>query len=158
MYSKVLVPLDMSERAEKILPHVEALGGIMMGGVILLHVIEPPAFVASAAASVRGPGSPPIAPQAYVELIEEARELAEGYLSRIRALLMTQEIDAETILETGSPSERIVHTAEQHDVDLIALTSHGRTGLSRVFFGSVAAAVLHRSEIPLLLVRSRDEQ
>ncbi len=157
MYSKILVPLDTSERAEKILPHVEALSGIKMGKVILLHVIEPTTFVPSPTASIRGASTPPITPQAYVDLIEETRAFAEDYLAKIQKILASKEIDAETIIETGPAPERIVHTAEQNKVDLIALASHGRTGFSRVFFGSVAAGVLHRSEIPILLIRSRDE-
>jgi nucleotide-binding universal stress UspA family protein len=155
MYQTIVVPLDSSERAETILPHVEELAGIKMGKVILLHVIEPTAF------SPLAPASPArlavMTPEAFTEQIETMRSAAAEYLSKIQSILKTKDIDAETVIETGSAAERIVHVAEERDADLIAIASHGRTGLPRVFFGSVAAAVLHRSETPLLLVRSRDD-
>jgi nucleotide-binding universal stress UspA family protein len=92
-----------------------------------------------------------------MDQIEALEAAGRKYLSKIQTILKTKGIDAETVLETGVAAERIVHVAEERNADLIALASHGRTGLSRVFFGSVAAAVLHRSETPLLLVRSRDD-
>jgi len=156
MYKTIVVPLDASERAEKILPHVEALSGIKMGEVILLHVIEPTAFVPSPAVPPRGTAV--VTPQAYVDQVETMRAAAEEYLSKVQTILKSKGIDAETLIETGPAAERIVDVADERDADLIALASHGRTGLSRVFFGSVAAAVLHRSETPLLLVRSRDDE
>jgi len=63
-------------------------------------------------------------------------------------------ISCEAILEQGAVVERIVRAAEGNDVDLIAMTSHGRTGWTAAFFGSVAVGVLHRAERPLLLIRS----
>jgi len=155
MYKTIVVPLDTSERAEKILPHVEALCGIKMGKVILLHILEPTAFSPSPAVPSRG--AVPASPHAYIEQVEAMRIAAEEYLARLQTILKTKNIEAETLVEAGPAAERIVRIAEERDADLIALASHGRTGLSRFFFGSVAAGVLHRSEIPLLLVRSRDE-
>ncbi len=155
MYQTVVVPLDSSERAEKILPHVEALCGIKEGTVILLHVVEPPAYTPSPAVPPAGTGA--IAPSTYMDQIEALEAAGREYLSKIQTTLEAKGIDAETVLETGPAAERIIHVAEERDADLIALASHGRTGLSRVFFGSVAAAVLHRSETPLLLIRSRDD-
>ena len=155
MYKKIVVPLDSSERAERVLPHVEGLCGIKMGQVILVHVIEPPAFAPSP--SVPSGGIPTLTPQAFMDQLEVMRSLAEEYLSKIQTILKTKNIDSETLIEEGPVAERIVRIAEERDADLIAIASHGRTGLSRVFFGSVAAGVLHRSETPLLLVRSRDD-
>jgi nucleotide-binding universal stress UspA family protein len=54
--------------------------------------------------------------------------------------------------------EAIIDTAEREDADLIAIASHGRSGLSQVFYGSVAAGVLHRVERPLLVIRSQDTE
>jgi nucleotide-binding universal stress UspA family protein len=155
MYQTIVVPLDSSERAETILPHVEELAGIKMGKVILLHVIEPTTFASSPA--VAQTGATPVTPQACAEQVEAMREAGKEYLSRIQSNLKAKGIDAEAVIETGPAAERIVHVAEKRDADLIAIASHGRTGLARVFFGSVAAAVLHRSETPLLLVRSGTE-
>jgi len=155
VYQAIVVPLDTSERAEKILPHVEALCGIKMAKVILVHVVEPAAF--PPAPAVPQAGATQVTPQAQLDQLEALRVAGEEYLSKIQTILKTKEIDAEAVIETGQAAERIVHLAEKRDADLIAIASHGRTGLSRVFFGSVAAGVLHRSETPLLLVRSRDD-
>ena len=156
MYQTIVVPLDSSERAETILPHVEELAGIKMGKVILLHVIEPTAFSPLAPASSARLAV--MTPEAFTKQIEAMRSAAAEYLSKIQSILKTKDIKAEAVIETGPAAERIVHVAEERDADLIAIASHGRTGLPRVFFGSVAAAVLHRSETPLLLVRSRDDE
>lgn len=155
MYTRIAVPLDTSKRAEKILPHVQSLCGIKMGKVILVHVIEPTVFPLSRI--VPSSGSPQVTPQAYVERREELCTAGEEYLSRSQTILRTKHIDAEVVIETGQTAERIVCAAEKSDTDLIAIASHGRTGLPRVLFGSDAAAVLHRSEIPLLPVRSIDD-
>lgn len=156
MYKTIVVPLDSSERAEKILPHLEHIRGSKMGKVILLHVVEPTTFAPSPA--VPPGGAAVVTPQAYMDEIEAIRVTAKEYLSKVKSSLKAKNIDAETLIESGPIAEQIVHVAEEHDADLIALTSHGRTGLSRVFYGSVAAAVLHRSETPLLLVRSLDDE
>ncbi len=155
MYKTIVVPLDSSERAEKILSHVGRLCDIKIGKVILLHVIEPTAFSPIALASATRTAF--MTPESYAQQLEEMRASAEEYLAKIRSILKRRGIEAETLIEAGPAGERIVNVAEERDADLIALASHGRTGLSRVFFGGVAAAVLHRSEIPLLLVRSRDD-
>ena len=55
----------------------------------------------------------------------------------------------------GSAIERTIHVAEKESADLIAMTSHGGGGLTRVFYGSVAAGVLNRVDRPLLVIRSR---
>ncbi len=157
MYRTILVPLDSSERAEKILPYVEALCGIGTGKLILLHVVEPTALAPSSLQM--GTSAPtPATPEAYEDLIERLKGLAQEYLSKVRSTLKKKGIESEIVVDAGPVVERIIHTAEENRVDLIAIASHGRTGLPRVFFGSVAAGVLHRSEVPLLLIRSRDEE
>ena len=155
MYNRVLAPLDTSERAERILPHLESLSSIKQGHVVLLHVVEPAVFMPAPPGAMAAPGAG--AGTAYEDVIERMRTSAEEYLSKIQSRLEERGIPSEIVIDIGSVVERIIHTAEEKQVDLIAIASHGRTGLSRVFFGSVAAGVLHRSEVPLLLVRSRDE-
>ena len=155
MYQTIVVPLDSSERAEKILPYVEELAGIKMGTVILLHVVEPPTYTPSL--TVPSAGTAAANPTTYMDQIEALQAAGKEYLSKVQTILRTKNIETEILIETGPASERIVHIAEERNADLIALASHGRTGLSRVFFGSVAAGVLHRSETPLLLIRSRDD-
>jgi nucleotide-binding universal stress UspA family protein len=79
---------------------------------------------------------------------------AEGYLAGVQSELRANGIEARTRVETGPVVETIINVAEDETVDLIAMASHGRTGLSRVFYGSIAAGVLQRVDRPLLLIRS----
>jgi nucleotide-binding universal stress UspA family protein len=147
MYKLILVPLDGSKRAEAILPHVEDLAKRYGAEVILLHVVEPvPLNV--------GPEG------AYIVLREELdRRTTHGecYLSNLQAAYRQRGIETQKRVVYGSPVEAITAAAERENADLIAMASHGRTGLSRVFYGSVAAGVLHRVDRPLLLIRSQDE-
>lgn len=147
MYNKILVPLDGSKRAEAILPHVEQMARCVDGTVILLQVIEPMPVVAD-------PYDPmPIAP---LEEINARSERIGQYLTGIADELTGKEIQCDWRVIEGAIVESIIEVADEIDADLIAMASHGRGGLSRVFFGSVASGVLQRADRPLLLVRSRE--
>ena len=87
---------------------------------------------------------------------EQAQELAEAYLSGIQGEFRGKHIESRTHVTYGPVVEGIISMAAKEGVDLIALASHGRGGLSRVFYGSVAAGLLHRVDRPLLIIRSRN--
>jgi nucleotide-binding universal stress UspA family protein len=147
MYSKILVPLDGSERAEAILPHAESLATTYDAEIILLHIVEPHDSVIS---PIQG---------AYMldqNLLEKKAQKAEKYLALRQNRLRMKGISSQIIVARGAPVEGIINTAERERVDLIAMASHGRTGLARVFYGSVAAGLLHRIDRPLLIIRSLD--
>lgn len=146
MYQKILVPLDGSPRAEAILPHVEQLALQFGSMVIFLQVVERvmAAFMTS---------DPQTAD--FIRLAEETQEHeASGYLEGRCREFREKNIAAETRIEHGPVVATIVEVAQKEHADLIAMASHGRTGLSHVFYGSVAAGVLHRADRPLLVVRS----
>ncbi len=145
MYKTILVPLDGSARAEAILPHAEALARTMAARLILLRVIEP----SEIGMSVRDAGSPFVASQ-----LEERFEQAQSYLQRMQIALQMHQIETTVIVEQGPIVAKIIDVASSEQADLIAMASHGRTGLGRVFYGSVAAGVLNRADRPLLLVRT----
>ncbi len=88
-------------------------------------------------------------------MIGEQRAKAEQYLERIRARLKRRRIAARTVVRAGDPAAIIVDRARAEGVDLIALTTHGRTGLRRLLMGSVAEAVLRKSSVPVVLARGR---
>lgn len=145
MYKKILVPLDGSERAEAILPHVREIAHRYSAGVILLRVIEP--YLRAASDTLSAIPNP--------KRTEREIQNAETYLAIRRGKLREAGIaDTKIQVSQGPVVEVIINTAERENVDLIAMASHGRTGLSRVFYGSVAAGVLHRVDRPLLLVRT----
>ncbi len=145
MYHTILVPLDGSKRAEAILPHLEQLARRYEAKVIFLQVIEP--------VSVVGAGEMAYVSE-YEEVFKEQARQAEIYLAGLKGEFREKGIEARTIAAYGPVVDMIINTAERENADLIALASHGRSGLSRVFYGSVAAGVLHRVDRPLLLIRS----
>lgn len=145
MYSTILVPLDGSHRAEAILPHVENLALCHGSKVVLLQVVEPKPLL------IDGTNAVP-------DIVEHNHHLkdAEAYLTTHLAAFQKKGIEARIRLAEGAVVSEIIHVAENENAELIAMASHGRTGLARVFYGSVAAGVLHRIDRPLLLVRSED--
>lgn len=148
MYHNILVPLDRSKRAEKILPHVENLAGHYKARVIFLITI--PNFQAAA---VEG---------SFIEFSEKdfntQLEKGKSYLKGIAEKFQQKNIRTHILVVKGPAVENIIQTAEKENVDLIAMTSHGRGGLKRVFYGSVASGILNRADRPLLIVRSRQEE
>ncbi len=141
-YKTVLVPLDGSRRAEIILPHVESLAKTYSATVVLMHVIEPSFHLVEAMH------------QEDADAIQQEMEKFQIYLAEQQASLRKQGISSRTVLGHGPIVEQIIKTANQENADLIAMVSHGRTGLTRVFYGSVAVGILHRIDRPLLLIRS----
>ena len=148
MYKKILVPLDGSARAEAILRHVEELAQKEEAQVILMHVVDP-------AASLTGLEGVPF--DVSGELIEQERAEAERYLEAKAGELRQRHLDVATRIRYGEVVKSIVDTAESDNADLIAIASHGRTGLSRLFYGSVAAGVLQRADRPLLIIRAHHD-
>ncbi|MHB9033633.1 MAG: universal stress protein [Anaerolineae bacterium] len=149
MFKNILVPLDGSERAEAILPYVEELTRQNQGKLFLLQVIDPWDY---------GGNTPNDAlPVIYNELINQLTRESKEYLAKIETSLRQQGIEVQTLIHVGSAVSQIMAAAQEEQVDLIAMVSHGRTGLRRVFYGSVAAGVLHVVDRPLLLVRTHDD-
>jgi nucleotide-binding universal stress UspA family protein len=147
MYKSILVPLDGSGRAEKILPHVVSLAQCYSASVTFLQVIElTPVLIVDYGL----PGG--ILP----ELVEQTKTEAEAYLNSWKDKFTEKDIKSGMRVEQGPIVETVIRVAEEENADLIAMASHGRTGLSHVFYGSVASGVLSRVDRPLLLVRSRD--
>ena len=149
MYKTILVPLDSSRRAEAILQHVENLALKCKAKVIFMKVIDvPPLRITHSRKPIE---------QHRKDL--EALEKRDGeYLAEMQRVFREKGIDAVTHLTQGPVVEEIIATAERESADLIAIASHGRGGLSRAFYGSVAAALLQRIDRPLLLIRSRTIQ
>jgi len=148
MYHKILVPLDGSKRADRILPHVEELARRYQAKVILLQVVEYRTV--------------PTAEGALFSLsdqeLDQAKRQAEAHLNGIQGEFRGKKIESKIHVLYGPVVEGILNLAAREDVDLIALASHGRGGLARVFYGSVAAGLLHRVDRPLLIIRSREAE
>ena len=145
MYGKILMPLDGSERAEKVLPYVEDLARQFKSEVLLLLVIEMVPERTGVA-----PASLPIPPETYDAVYKDSLR----YLTGVQDSLSRIGVVSTVHLLWGHVVPTIVEFAAEEKVHLVAMASHGRSGLSRFYYGSVAAGVLHRVECPLLLIRS----
>jgi nucleotide-binding universal stress UspA family protein len=146
MYKTILVPLDGSKRAEAILPHVEELA-LRFGAKVIFLRIEEDVMMLSYDEVVDL--------SAYQQNRDRRKKYAESYLAGLEGVLKEKNISAKRIVSFPSVVQSILDTAEREGADLIAMASHGRSSLSRVFYGSVAAGVLHRVDRPLLIIRSR---
>ncbi|MFC1974857.1 universal stress protein [Chloroflexota bacterium] len=152
MYKTILVPLDGSKRAETILCHVKNLAQCYQAEVIFLQVVKiHPSLVGHN-------GNYPMLKQ---QQLDQLTQEAETYLATRQEEFREKGIKvrtARTCVAYGSVVDAIINAAEDEGADIIAMASHGRTGLPQVFYGSVAAGILHRVDRPLLLVRSLDSR
>lgn len=160
MYQRILVPLDGSTRAEAILPHVEELVRSFDATIILATVVEAIAMP-TAGALMTEPGDAVWAweeARAFqaAQSVSSGGQQAEEYLAGVQRHLLDKGLRADKHVVFGGPvAKTIMQLADTENADLIALASHGHTGLAQVFYGSVAASILHRVDRPLLIVRSR---
>jgi nucleotide-binding universal stress UspA family protein len=148
MYKRVLVPLDGSRLAEGILPLVLLITGPLDLEVVLVRVV------------------PPITPQALegtdpfmVDVVATRLEEAREYLAGVAANLRKRGVRVISEARTGEPvTELVVAAAREPGADLIAMTTHGRSGFGRLLFGSVAEAVLRQAKVPVLMMRLTERQ
>ncbi len=144
MYQKILVPLDGSELAECVLPHVEAITkGRRAINVIFLRVVEP---------FLRGEYS--FSEEELKRFESENREFAKEYLDQLVSRINSDGMNVQTVAITGKAVESITDYATNNEVDLIVIATHGRSGVSRWAQGSVADRLLRSSCVPVLMVRA----
>ena len=147
MYKKILVPLDGSKRAEAILPHVKNIAMSFKTTVIFFIVIEPVLFLEH---------NEVIGMSKYLEISDQQKKESESYLADLQKEFRSEDIKVQTLIGYGPVVKAIIDAANSENVDLLAMASHGRSGLSRTFYGSISAGVLQRIDRPLLLIRSRN--
>jgi nucleotide-binding universal stress UspA family protein len=145
MYKKILVPLDGSELAECVFPHVESIAkGCNVGSVVFVRALE---YMPSSA-------------QAYLsgdqvkEMHENAEASAKEYLDQLVSRVKLDGVRVQKQLITGRAAESIAEYATKNEVDLIVIATHGRSGISRWVWGSVADRILRSACVPVLMVRA----
>lgn len=144
MYKKILAPLDGSELSECTLEHLKAIAtGCQIPEVVLLRVVEP-------LPHVYGDGGLPSG--WHDEAQKKAEEFARDYLAKVSASLKKEGISAETALVSGRAADAILDYAREHQVDLIIMSTHGRSGVTRWVMGGVADRVVRHSLVPVLTV------
>lgn len=148
----VLVPLDGSAVSEQALPHARQIASAFGARLTLLRVgkiLAPEAL-----------GIPELSMALASELqqhqVKVESKLLE-YLEQLALPMREQGLEVVTDVELGDAATIICQTADSERVDLVVMTSHGRTGLARFLYGSVAERVLHNIRCSLLVVRVSDE-
>ena len=141
---RILVPLDGSPLAEQILPTVTGFAQSLDAELILFQVP-----IAHVSGWMTGDWYLPVQ-----GVLETAEEDAQAYLGAVAARLASQGLAVSTATSIGAVASCIVEYAEANRVDLIAMCTHGRTGLARWTLGSVADRVLRAGRKPILLVRA----
>ncbi|OGO30327.1 MAG: hypothetical protein A2Z29_09685 [Chloroflexi bacterium RBG_16_56_11] len=152
MFEKVLVCLDGSALAEEILPYIHSEGKCL-GKVILLKVIATPAI--SLPLGVPGEAGAPVHTDAMLERFRKELEETPDYLEKKAQPLRGSGLDVECVVLQGVPSEAIIAYARDNDVKLIAIATHGHSGLRQIALGSTAEYVLRHAGLPLLLITPR---
>jgi len=146
MYKKILIPLDGSELAECSLEHAKAIAqGCNVADVIVFRVIEPLSTQTISALAEAGDDS-------IRKAREENQQGAKDYGTKVDNKLQKQGIASRAVTVEGRAADEILSYTEKNDVDLIVMSTHGRSGLSHFFFGSVAEKVSRHSRVPVLLI------
>lgn len=154
MYERILVPLDGSKVGEAALPHVEELVTKMLPEtnveVTLLQVVSSLShYIVAGEASAQVP---------YTEQeVDQIKKRSADYLDQVGESLRTSGATVRVRVSVGRAAEEIIKTADAIKVDLIAMSTHGRSGISRWAFGSVTDRVLRSGDRPILMVRAPRE-
>ena len=142
---KILLPLDGSKVSETAIPYTTELALALDTELVLFQVVQPYATIGSPEVEV--PYSQPI--------VDENRRIsAEKYLNNVRDNLKQKGLRTSSVVALGSAAEQIIDYAEAHDIDVIAMSSHGGRGIGRWVFGSVTNKVLHTGDTATLVVRA----
>ncbi|GAB4415345.1 MAG: universal stress protein [Anaerolineae bacterium] len=144
-YKKIMVPLDGSTLAAQALPHALALVELHQAEMILFRVVQEAHFVEEFVTE----GKIQVDQRQEYWLNEATTALGE-----LAAELKLRQLKVTPVVEVGLPAEAIIDYARQHEVSLIVMSTHGRTGLARWVYGSVADKVLRGAPCPVLLVRA----
>ena len=139
MFKRMLVPLDGSSLAEAVLPQVQELAKALGAELFLVR----------AAAAHVFPGADPT--EEEVDVVQKA----EAYLAEVAGRLRDAGIPIHTAVRYGEAAEEILEHIGVNAIDLVAMSTHGRSGLSRLVLGSVATQVVHHATVPVLLMRAR---
>jgi nucleotide-binding universal stress UspA family protein len=141
--TRILVPVDFSANSDRALRYAATLAGQVGASVELLHVVQE--FTYGAYSEVYVPNMP--------DLMQEMINDAATRLTSLKSVVFAHGADVETAVFVGPPSTTIVDHAHAGGFDLIVMGTHGRTGLSHMFMGSVAERVVRTSRCPVLTVR-----
>jgi nucleotide-binding universal stress UspA family protein len=143
-FRHILVPLDGSEIGEAALQDAEAVALKTGARIDLLHVIPEPHIIEARMLGTE-----------FTDFVKAMHDAGEKYLNKVSSRLGERGIDVTMKILAGDPATKIVDQARHDKADLIAMSTHGRSGIARWVLGSVADKILHESKIPMWLVRPK---
>ena len=148
----ILLPTDFSDCANYALSYATSFARAASASIICVHVIEP------VMPTVGYTGMTEPLPMA--DISEQLEDSAERELPKIGECEECEGLNVEEVIAHGDAASEIVRVAKERDVDLIIISTHGRTGLGRLLFGSTAESVVRHAPCPVLVVKppmERDE-
>ncbi len=141
---RILVPIDFSEHSQYALQYAAEIAQQLGAKLTLLHIVEPIAYPADWGFSQVG----------LVDLEKELIDTATSELEKITQELRAKGIQVDFEVHSGArASDEIVQFAKEHNVDIISIGTHGRSGLEHFLFGSTTERVLRKAPCPVLAVR-----
>jgi nucleotide-binding universal stress UspA family protein len=147
LIKRILVPLDGSAVGETAIPYAETLGQMLGSELVLFQVVKPPVPIGIEA---------PTMSTIYEEELERTRASAVVYLDRVEKKLQEKGLSTSSAINLGPPADQIIDFAETNAVDLIAMSTHGRSGIGRWVFGSVTDKVVHAGNIAVMTIRATE--
>ena len=151
MYQKIMVPLDGSELAECVLPHVEAIAkGCSAGEVVLVRAVEPIQIQAVS----DGFGAYTMSEEDVKKADAAAQDSARDYIEKVAGRIQLDQGRVKGQILNGKAADSLAEYATQNNIDLIVIATHGRSGVSRWVWGSVSDRLLRSACVPVLMVRA----
>lgn len=148
IWKTILVPHDFSSSANHAAAIARDEAKLHGAKIVLLHVIDLPYQIQPDTAIVPQPGGAPISVKDY------AVSTAEGHLNDLSTRLGKDGVHATGFIRVGNPVDEILRFIDDEKVDLVAMGTHGRTGLSHLLMGSVAERIVRASKVPVLTIRA----
>ena len=154
MFKRLLVPLDGSPFASQALPYAAEIAQRFGAEVVLVQVVKPATFIIAAGA----PGG--VSPAASEIAVQAARETdkrnvarARRYLSDKVRTMTSQRIESSYHVLVGDTARSVIEFSEKENIDMVVMTTHGKSGLKRAVMGSIADALIRQSGKPVLAIR-----
>ena len=154
-YHKILVTHDGSECASAILPHVKSLSSVLKSNILLLRVIDPYVWgVDVSGVPDIGLFASAVTPLSVRQLANETKKAAKKELEEVKKELENMGVrKIETRVVEGYAPEVIQYIVKKEKIDLVMMSTHGRTGLKKVLIGSVTEQIIHSSTCPVYTVK-----
>ena len=146
----ILLPTDFSECGNYALSYAASFARTFKASIVCVHVIEPMVPTVGYSGMTE--------PLPIADISAQLEDSAERELPKLAECAECAGLDVEEVIVHGEAASEIVRVAKEREVDLIILSSHGRTGLGRILFGSTAEAVVRHAPCPVLVVKPPQEE